>query len=107
MAWTIFPLFNYLHANLGKCSGISFVDSSVLSVCHNRRISSHKIFKGIAKRGITLTGWLIGVKLHLMINQTGHIMSFMLSAANVDDRNPVMNLTKDLFGKLFGDKVYI
>ena len=107
MAWTIFPLFNYLHNNLGKCSGISFVDSSVLSVCHNKRISSHKVFKGIAKRGKTSTGWFFGFKLHFVINQTGDILSFMLTAANIDDRRPVLDLVKDLFGKLFGDKGYI
>jgi hypothetical protein len=107
MAWTIFPLFNYLNNNLGKCSGISFIDSSVLSVCHNRRISSHKVFKGIAKRGKTSTGWYFGFKLHFVINQTGELLSFMITAANIDDRSPVLNLAKDLFGKLFGDKGYL
>ena len=37
---------------LGKCTGISFVDSSPLLVCKNQRIHIHKTFKGIiAQRG--------------------------------------------------------
>ena len=34
----------YLHVNLGECSGISFVDSTRLRVCDNKRISSHRVF---------------------------------------------------------------
>lgn len=33
---------------LGKCTGISFVDSTQLRVCRNQRIQIHKTFKGIA-----------------------------------------------------------
>lgn len=32
---------------LGKCTGISFVDSTPLRVCRNQRIHIHKTFKGI------------------------------------------------------------
>ena len=35
---------------LGKCTGISFVDSTPLRVCRNQRIQMHKTFKGIAQR---------------------------------------------------------
>ena len=34
---------------LGKCTGISFVDSTPLRVCRNQRIQMHKTFKGIAQ----------------------------------------------------------
>ena len=36
---------------LGKCKGMSFVDSTFLRVCRNQRIHIHKVFKGIAQRG--------------------------------------------------------
>ena len=36
---------------LGKCAGISFVDSTPLRVCKNQSIHIHKTFKGIAQRG--------------------------------------------------------
>ena len=31
--------------------------------------------------------WFFGFKLYLIINDQGHILSFYLSKANVDDRN--------------------
>ena len=36
---------------LGKCTGISFVDSTPLRICKNQRIHIHKTFKGIVQRG--------------------------------------------------------
>lgn len=42
-----------------------------------------------------------------MINDKGELLAFKLTAANVDDRQPVPDLTLDLIGKLFGDKGYI
>ena len=40
---------------LGKCTGISFVDSTPLRVCKNQRIHIHKVFKGMNLR--TLRRW--------------------------------------------------
>ena len=34
-------------------------------------------------------------------------MSVHLTAANVDDRKPIEFMTRDIFGKMFGDKGYI
>jgi hypothetical protein len=50
-----------------------------------------------------------GFKLHLIINDKGEILSFYLSKGNMNDNNAkaVTNMTKSLFGKLFGDKGYI
>jgi len=105
-----------MHINLfftyccaGKVTGIAFVDSMPLVVCHNLRINSNKVFNGYAKRGKTSTGWFYGFKLHLIINEYGEIISFIITSGNVDDRNnKVMgHLTKVLRGKLFGDRGYI
>ena len=49
---------------LGKCTGISFVDSTPLRVCKNQRIHIHKTFKGIAQRGKCSMSWFFGFKLH-------------------------------------------
>jgi hypothetical protein len=94
---------------VGKVTGISFIDSTSLSVCNNRRIYHHKVFSGIAARGKTSTGWFYGFKLHLVINDRGEILSFYLTAGNVDDRNldVIDRLCRDLTGKLFGDRGYI
>lgn len=107
MKFVLFPIFIFLRGCLGCCTGISFIDSTMLTVCHPRRIYSHKVFKKLAKRGKTSTGWFYGFKLHLVINHHGEILAFMLTAGNVDDRVPVPNIAKDLFGKLFGDRGYI
>jgi hypothetical protein len=34
------------------------------------------------------------------------LLAFKLTPANVDDREPVPDMTKDLIGKLFGDRGY-
>lgn len=44
MPSVLVPLCCYLHGRRGECSGISFVDSTTIAVCHNRRIHSHKVF---------------------------------------------------------------
>ena len=87
--------------------GVSFIDSTVLTACHTRRISSHKVFRGIAKRGKTSTGWFFGFKLHLVINDHGEVLAFMLTAGNVDDRAPVPFLLDGFWGKCVGDRGYI
>ncbi len=110
MQEALIPLLLYMTKfRTGKCTGISFIDSTTLDVCDNRRIHSHKVFKGIAERGKSSTGWFYGFKLHLVVNDKGEILSFYLTPGNVDDRNPdvIEALTKELFGKLFGDKGYL
>jgi transposase len=101
------PLCGYLQTRKGQCSGISFVDSTSLKVCHNRRIHSHKVFAGCAKRGKTSVDWFYGFKLHLVINDRGELLALRLTPGNVDDRRPVPELVKGLFGKLIGDKGYV
>jgi Transposase DDE domain len=91
----------------GKCTGISFVDSTKLVVCHNKRIHNHKVFKDQAKRGKTSTGWFFGFKLHLVFSDEGQILSLAITAGNVDDRVPVATLFQRIFGKVYGDKGYI
>lgn len=94
---------------LGKCTGISFIDSTPLRACHIKREKQHKTLKGIAQKGQCSLGWFYGFKLHLIINDKGELLDFILTAGNVDDREPLksMDLHKRIFGKLFGDKGYI
>ena len=105
----------YLCARMGTPSGIAFVDSTSLEVCHKRRIAAHKVFAGLAQRGKTSlaqrgktsTGWFFGFKAHLTINEAGELLSVRITAGARDDRVPVPNLTRALVGKLFGDKGYL
>lgn len=107
MPWVLIPLLAYMRGHKGSCSGISFVDSTPLKVCHNLRIRRHKVFAGLADRGKTSMGWFFGFKLHLVVNDQGEILAFQLTPGNVDDRKPVPKMTNKLFGKLFGDRGYI
>jgi hypothetical protein len=100
-------LWAYAQACCGRCTGISFIDSTALRVCTNRRINRHKVFAGLAARGQCSLGWFYGFKLHLVVNECGEVLAFTLTAGNVDDRKPLPKLVKALFGKLFGDKGYL
>lgn len=72
---------------LSKQTGHYFIDRKKLPVCDNRRIHSNKVFSGFAKRGKSSTGWFYGLKTHLIINELGQIMNFMLTPTNVMDNN--------------------
>ncbi len=93
----------------GECTGISFIDSTCIPVCHNKRIKRNKVFKGYAELGKSTMGWFYGFKLHLICNERGELINFMLTRANVDDRNEnVFNrLTDNVLGKIYADKGYI
>jgi hypothetical protein len=101
------PLFAYLLQRKGLVTGIAFVDSTSIKVCHNKRIQRNKVFKGIAKRGKTTAGWFYGFKLHLIINDKGEILAFQLTQGNVSDVSMLEILSRGIFGRLFGDKGYI
>lgn len=93
----------------GECTGITFADSTCLPVINNKRQYSMRVFKDIATKGKSTMGWYVGFKLHLACNEKGEILNFVLTRANVDDRNiDVMNfLTDKVIGKLYADKGYI
>lgn len=97
----------YLATPLGDSAGVSFVDSTRLRVCDNRRISSHKGFAGHAERSKTSMGWFYGFKLHLVINHTGDLLDVALTPGNVDDRKPLRKFAERLHGSLYGDRGYI
>ena len=51
--------------------------------------------------------WFYGFKLHRVVNDCGELLAVKITAGNVDDRNPVLELARALSGKLFGDRGYI
>jgi hypothetical protein len=58
------------------------------------------VFAGLAQRG--KMGWFFGFKLHLVFNTDHEIVALKLTP--VHDTTPVPALTRELTGKLFGDK---
>ena len=75
-ASALIPLCCYLNLKKGWATGITFVDSTSIKVCNNRRIPSHKVFKKLAKRGKNSIGWFYGFKPHLIINDQGELSAF-------------------------------
>jgi hypothetical protein len=100
-------LCGYLLTCFGCCTGISFVDSTGIAVCDNRRIHQHKVFAGLAARGKTTMGWFFGFKLHLIVNDRGELLGFCLTPGNRQDVKVLPKLVTRLFGKLFGDRGYL
>jgi hypothetical protein len=107
MPSTLALLCGYLFTCFGRCTGISFVDSTALAVCNNRRIHQHKVFAGLAARGKTTMGWFFGFKLHLIVNDRGELLGFCLTPGNRHDVKVLPKLAARLFGKLFGDRAYL
>jgi transposase len=107
MPSVLIPLCAYLRHCFGRCTGISFIDSTSIKVCHNRRITSHKVFNSLAARGKTSVDWFFGFKLHIVVNEQGELLNAILTPGNVDERQPVPQLLPQLFSKVFGDRGYI
>lgn len=102
-------VFSKWQCSKSVATGIYFIDSKKLPVCHNRRIHNHKTFKDIAQRGKSSTGWFYGLKIHALVNNRGELVNFLFTSGNVHDSNP--NVLRHLFlkveGKCYGDKGYL
>ena len=92
-----------------KCTGISFIDSTPIRSCHTKEKSSIKPSRKVARKMKSTLGWYYGFKLHLIINDKGGLLDFLLTPGNVDDRAPLKYISshKRIFSKLFGDMGYI
>ncbi|MDR0418879.1 MAG: IS982 family transposase [Prevotellaceae bacterium] len=104
------PLVLFLKScRMGKCTGISFIDSTCLKVCHIKREHSNKVFKGTATKGCSTLGRFFGFKLHIIINDKGEIISLVITQGNADDRHPLSmeSFIRNVSGKLYADRGYI
>jgi hypothetical protein len=102
-------LLAHYRCSLSARSDHYYIDSKKLPVCDNHRIHSHRVFATIAGRGKSSTGWFYGLKLHLVTNQYGELVRFLITPANVADNNQqvLSKLLKRLKGKCYGDKGYL
>lgn len=103
----IMPLSLMMHILGGEETGVYFIDSTKLQICHNKRTSSNRVFGRIAKMGKSSYGWFMGFKLHLIINHKGAIMAIKITQGNNSDLSATASLAKGLKGKIYGDKGYI
>ena len=97
----------FLLSHVGEPTGVAFIDATSLEGCDPHRIHSHRVFRDVAQRGKTSTGWFFGFKLHLIVNDRGELLAVKFTAGNTDDRKPAPDMVDGLAGKLFGDKGYI
>jgi hypothetical protein len=106
----LIPLIAFLKLKrLVESDCITFIDSTKIKVCHNKRITRNRTFEGIAEIGKSTMGWFYGFKLHIAINEKGELVGANISRGNVDDRNQDVldNVLQNVSGKLFADKGYI
>lgn len=59
MQRAIFPMTLFVQINTGKQTGIYYIDSSCLPVCHIKRSKRNKVFSTIAQYGRTSVGWFL------------------------------------------------
>ena len=93
----------------GKCSGISFADSTMIPVCHNLRRHANKVFKGVVTDGKGTMGWGHGVKLHLLCNDSGEIINSASQVRTWLTGTNWCGLSRpgNFYGKVFADRGYI
>jgi hypothetical protein len=107
MQRAVFPLTIFTQLKAGKQTGIYYIDSSCLPVCHIRRSKRHKTFDAVAEYGHTSVGWFLGLKLHIVTNDRGELMAFKITKGNRHDSKEAVPLLKSFKGLAFGDKGYL
>lgn len=107
MKRAIFPLTLFTQIKGGKRTGIYYIDSSCLPVCHIKRQRRHKVFENVAEFGRTSIGWFFGLKLHIVTNDRGELMAFKITSGNYHDSKAALPLLSTLKGLAFGDKGYL
>lgn len=97
-----------LKKNLSISTELKFVDSSILPVCMNNRIFSHKVCKDFAQRGKGSKGYFYGFKIHLLMDRNKKIVDIKFTPGNVADVEVLKEMIKKC-GKseIFGDSGYV
>ncbi len=75
MPLTLMPLILYLNSRKGMVTGISFIDSTSIPICHPKRAKRNKVFGDLSDWGKSSVAWYFGFKLHLIINEQGELLA--------------------------------
>lgn len=88
----------------------SFMDGFNYAACMQKSAystSQIQSIAAIATRGKSSMGWFFGCKLHLIMNQSGDMVSTALSNGHTADIKMVEQLVEGLKAKLYADRGYI
>lgn len=86
---------------------VKHIDSTDIPVCLFKNANNHKTMKGLASFGRNSKGTYFGLKMHLITDFRRKLLRVRFTCANVDDRDLVIPMSKDLLGILVGDAGYI
>ena len=100
-------LFILLRYNRLNTHLVKHIDSTDIPVCQTRKADYHKTMKEFAALSKTGKGWYYGLKLHIITDLEGRLLSIMLTKGDTDDREVVLELSLDLEGIFIADAGYI
>ncbi len=86
---------------------IKHIDSTDIPVCLFKNANNHKTMKGLAQFGHSSKGIFFGLKMHIIADLKRRILRVIFTSGNVDDREMVIPLSKDLIGIFLADAGYI
>ena len=107
MPYSLCLLTIFTQVKSGKKTGIYYIDSSCLPVCHLKRSRRNKTFDEIAQYGKTSVGWFFGLKVHLVVNDRCEMVAFKITKGSQHDNVAAQKLLNGLEGLAFGDKGYL
>jgi len=100
----------FSNLSIFKDDDIRIIDSMPIPVCKFGRAYFSKLFKDVSTYGYCASKkeTYFGLKLHALVTTNGFITNFILTAANVDDRDAIFDLIEpNNCIKILADKGYV
>ena len=97
-----------LYCNRKNCKeNIFYLDSTPVTVCENRYISSPKVAQGVASRGKSTKGWFYGFKLQGVCTRNGMLLKICFRPGKEHDSTSFSDSTERLEGTIVTDAGYL
>lgn len=93
--------------NRANQHAVKHIDSTDIPVCLFKNANAHKTMKGLASFRKSTKGTYYGLKLHLISDLKRKLLKIKFTSADVDDREVVIEMGKELWGILIADAGYI